>query len=120
VGIIIEEINPKFSGSMYESFLKKVDAIAMDKPVSEAFEERKIMAQKLNELHEIINDIYDEIGIRNGLIKSEIFRKAFQGVYGKRVRAVEDDYYIAIGKIMDYLNENRDKIISEIKNSVSV
>jgi len=117
VGIVINEINEKFSGSMFENFLRKVDNTPLEIELSAAYDIRKDMAKQLYNLYEKINEIYYELGTKNALIKSEIFRKAFQGVYGKRVRNIEDDFYTAINKLSQYLEENKDEIINELKQS---
>jgi len=120
VGIVINEIYPKFSGSMFESFLKKVDVYPMDKPLSESYEIRKKMAKELYDVYELINEIYNETGLKNALVKGEIFRKTFQSVYGKRVRTIEDDYFTAIEKIKKYLIEHKTELINEFSENLGI
>jgi ParB family chromosome partitioning protein len=111
VGIAIEEINPKFSGSMFESLLKKIDIESLNLELSEAYKERKRRAELLYNLYEKINEIYYETGLKNALIKAEIFRKAFQNVYGKRIRKIEDDYYTSLNKLISELDKNKEQYV---------
>jgi len=111
VGIVIEEINPKFSGSMFESLLKKIDIEPLNLELSEAYKERNSRAELLYNLYEKINEIYYETGLKNALIKTEIFRKAFQNVYGKRIRKIEDDYYTSLNKLISELDKNREQYV---------
>ena len=111
VGIVIEEINPKFSGSMFESLLKKIDIEPLNLELSEAYKERKRRAELLYNLNEKINEIYYETGLKNALIKAEIFRKAFQNVYGKRIRKIEDDYYTSLNKLISELDKNKEQYV---------
>jgi ParB family chromosome partitioning protein len=103
VGIVIEELNPKFSGYHWEQLLKKIDNIFFDMELPTAYEERRKMAELLNEANDILNERYNELGLNNALLKRELVTKAIQNVYGKRVRVIEDDYYTAIRKIMEEL-----------------
>jgi len=103
VGIIIEELNPKFSGYHWEGLLKKIDNVFLNMELTNAWKERHKMAEKLNEANEILNERYYELGLNNALLKRELVQKAVQNIYGKRVRVIEDDFYTALEKIKEEL-----------------
>jgi len=104
LGVVLEELNQKFPAGAFENFLKKVDAF-LDLPLSEAVVERRKRAEKLTELGEVLNEVYDKLGYSNALLKTELVRKAVQKAYGKRVRTIEDDYYTALEKVKRALGE---------------
>jgi len=104
VGIALEELNPKFSGSIFENWLKKVDAIPFELSLEEVYPLRKQRAQKLVRMKEKIDEIFEELGWTNHLLKTEIFRKAFQKVYGKNVRSIEDEFDESYEKLYEALD----------------
>jgi len=105
VGIIIEELNPKFSGYHWEGLLKKIDNVFLDMELNRAWEERHRMSEKLNEANDVLNERYYELGLNNALLKRELVQKAIQNIYGKRVRVIEDDFYTALEKIKEELKK---------------
>lgn len=93
VGFVIEELqDKKFPGYAFEKVLKKVDDF-LGYPLKDAREERLKRAQVLEEVKEVLNERYAQLGLTNALQKETIVTKAFQNLYGKRVRKVEDDFY---------------------------
>ncbi|RUM87455.1 MAG: chromosome partitioning protein ParB [Thermodesulfatator sp.] len=97
-GFVLEEFEPRFPASFYESLLAKIDRF-LEEPLAEAAEERRRRAQKLLEVNQEVNAKYAELGWTNALLKGEIVRKAVQRAYGVRVRSIEDEYYDALEKI---------------------
>ena len=104
LGFVLEEINKKFPAGAFENLLKKIDEF-LSMPLQEAEKERKRRAQKVYEVGEILNQVYEKLGMTNALMKTELLRKAVQKVYGKRVRKIEDDFYTALEKIKKALLE---------------
>jgi ParB family chromosome partitioning protein len=98
LGFTIEELEPKFSASFYESFVSKIDKF-LRLPLSSAVEERRNRAKALFELNKLVNEKYAEFGWDNALLKGEIIKKAVQKAYGVRVRTIPDDFYTAIEKV---------------------
>jgi len=99
-GFVLEEYEPRFPASFYESFVAKIDQF-LDLPLQEAAEERRRRAQKLLELNEVVNEVYSRLGLTNALLKGEIVRKAVQLAYGVRVRKIEDDFYEALERVKE-------------------
>ncbi len=98
LGFTIEELEPKFSASFYESFVSKIDKF-LQLPLSSAVEERRNRAKALFDLNKLVNEKYAEFGWDNALLKGEIIKKAVQKAYGMRVRAIHDDFYTAIERV---------------------
>ncbi|QER41671.1 chromosome partitioning protein ParB [Thermodesulfobacterium sp. TA1] len=94
-GFAIEEFDPKFPASFYESFVSKIDEF-LRKPLKESAEERRKRAKALIELNQVVNQKYAEFGWDNALLKGEIVRKAVQKAFGVRVRTIEEEFYSAI------------------------
>ncbi|OAG28730.1 ParB/RepB/Spo0J family partition protein [Thermodesulfatator autotrophicus] len=103
-GFVLEEVEPKFPASFYESFVSKIDQF-LHEPLEEAARERRRRAEKLVELNHQVNETYARLGLTNALLKGEIVRKAVQRAYGIRVRKIDDDFYEAIEKIKEALAE---------------
>ncbi|QJA05496.1 chromosome partitioning protein ParB [Thermosulfurimonas marina] len=103
-GFVLEEFEPRFPASFYESLLSKIDRF-LEEPLSEAAEERRRRAQKLLEVNQEVNAKYGELGWTNALLKGEIVRKAIQRAYGVRVRTIEDEYYDALEKVKAAVRE---------------
>jgi len=104
VGFVLEEINRKFPAGSFENLLKKIDEF-LEMPLKEAAEERRRRAKKVYEVGEVLNEVYQKLGMTNALMKAELLRKAVQKVYGKRVRKIEDDFYTALKKVEEALKE---------------
>jgi len=100
VGFVIERLNQRFPGYAFEKVLKKVDNF-LDVPLGSAKEEREKRADLLLKAGEVLNARYEELGLQNPIQKEVIVSKAFQRVYGKRVRFIDDDYYTAFNKIIE-------------------
>jgi len=100
LGFAIEEINPKFPAGFYDDFVSKIDQF-LAKPMTEAAEERRKRAELLSQLNEIVTEKYAEFQWDNPLMKGDIVRKAVQKAYGVRVRAIGDDFYTAVKKVME-------------------
>ncbi|WP_022852914.1 ParB/RepB/Spo0J family partition protein [Thermodesulfatator atlanticus] len=99
-GFVLEEFEPKFPASFYESFISKIDQF-LHEPLEEAREERRRRAQKLVELNQVVNETYAKLGLTNALLKGEIVRKAVQLAYGVRVRKIEDEFYEAVERVKE-------------------
>jgi len=84
--------------------LKKLDEF-LTLPLKEAEKERESRASLLREVREVVEEKYQELGLTNALHKEAIVSKAFQMVYGKRVRSVEDDFYTAFHKIKEAIRK---------------
>lgn len=104
LGFVLEEINKKFPAGAFENLLKKVDEF-LSEPLESAVKERERRARRLAELGDVLNDVYNNLGLTNALMKSELVRKAIQKAYGKRVRKIEDDFYTALDKVEKALKE---------------
>ncbi|NPB08955.1 MAG: ParB N-terminal domain-containing protein [Thermodesulfobacteria bacterium] len=103
-GFVLEEFEPRFPASFYESLLAKIDRF-LEEPLSEAAEERRRRARKLVELNQVVNETYARLGFTNALLKGEIVRKAVQLAYGVRVRKIEDDFYEALERVKEACEE---------------
>ncbi|AEH44680.1 ParB domain protein nuclease [Thermodesulfatator indicus DSM 15286] len=103
-GFILEEFEPRFPASFYESFVSKIDNF-LHEPLEEASKERRRRAEKLVELNQQVNETYARLGLTNALLKGEIVRKAVQRAYGIRVRKIDDEFYEAIEKVKEALNK---------------
>ena len=99
-GFVLEEYEPRFPASFYESLVSKIDQF-LHEPLEEAAQERRRRAQKLVELNEAVNEAYARLGLTNALMKGEIVRKAVQLAYGVRVRKIEDDFYEALERVKE-------------------
>lgn len=99
-GFAIEEYDPRFPASFYETFLSKIDEF-LRKPLNEASEERRKRAESLIELNKIVNEKYAEFGWENALLKGEIVRKAVQRAFGSRVRTIEEGFYTALERVKE-------------------
>jgi len=92
VGFITDRFGDKrFPGYAFEKVLKKVDGFT-SLPLREAEAEREKRATLLEEVKDVLNSKYEELGLTNALHKEAIVSKAFQMIYGKRVRTIEDDF----------------------------
>ncbi len=99
-GFVLEEFEPRFPASFYESLLSKIDRF-LSEPLEEAAEERRRRAQKLLDLNQAVNSTYARLGLTNALLKGEIVRKSVQMAYGMRVRKIEDDFYEALERVQE-------------------
>ncbi len=102
-GFVLDEFEPRFPASFYESFVSKIDRF-LTEPLPEAADERRRRARKLLELNEAVNDAYARLGLTNALLKGEIVRKAVQMAYGIRVRKIEDEFFDAIESVRNACN----------------
>ncbi len=101
VGFVIDRFQDRrFPGYAFEKVLKKVDSF-LELPLSEAQRERERRAELLLEAKDVLNRRYEELQLQNALQKEAIVVRAFQNVYGKRVRSVEDDFYTAFRRMME-------------------
>ena len=101
VGFITDRFGEKrFPAYAFERVLKKVDEF-LRMPLEEAEREREKRANVLRDVREVMEEKYQELGLTNALHKEAIITKAFQLVYGKRVRVVEDDFYTVFEKIKE-------------------
>jgi len=101
VGFITDRFGEKrFPAYAFEKVLKKVDEF-LTIPLEEAERERENRANLLREVREVMEEKYQELGLTNALQKEAIITKAFQSVYGKRVRRIEDDFYTTFEKIKE-------------------
>lgn len=101
VGFITDRFGEKrFPAYAFERVLKKVDEF-LRMPLEEAENERERRANTLRDVREVMEEKYQELGLTNALHKEAIITKAFQLVYGKRVRVVEDDFYTVFEKIKE-------------------
>ena len=98
-GVALEEEDPKFSPSCFENILKKVDTMFLELPIYQAYKERQKRARILVKTYEKVNKRFYELGLRNYFLKSAIVAKAFQKIYGQRVRAIDDDFYTCFEKL---------------------
>ncbi len=103
-GFAIEELDPRFPASFYESFVSKIDQF-LNLPLQEAAEERRKRANALIELNQVVNEKYAELGWENALLKGEIVRKAVQKAYGIRVRTIEEEFYAAVERVKEACQE---------------
>lgn len=99
-GFAIEEFDPRFPASFYESFVSKIDHF-LRLPLKEAAEERRKRASALIDLNQVVNEKYSELGWENALMKGEIVRKAVQKAYGVRVRTIEEEFYTAVERVKE-------------------
>ena len=99
-GFVLEEYEPRFPASFYESFVSKIDQF-LHEPLEEAAQERRRRAEKLVELNQAVNEAYARLGLTNALLKGEIVRKAVQLAYGVRVRKIEDEFYEAVERVKE-------------------
>ena len=101
VGFVIDRFQDKrFPGYAFEKVLRKVDEF-LRVPLSEAEKERERRAKLLLEVKDVLNRRYEELQLQNALQKEAIVTKAFQNIYGKRVRTVEDDFYTVFEKLKE-------------------
>ena len=101
VGFITDRFGEKrFPAYAFEKVLKKADEF-LTLPLEEAEKERENRANVLREVREVMEEKYQELGLTNALQKEAIITKAFQNVYGKRVRNVEDDFYTVFEKLKE-------------------
>ena len=99
-GFAIEEFDPRFPASFYESFVSKIDNF-LGMPLKDAAEERRKRAEALIDLNRVVNEKYAELGWQNALMKGEIVRKSVQKAYGVRVRTIEEDFYTAVERVKE-------------------
>jgi len=101
VGFVIDRFQDRrFPGYAFEKVLKKADNF-LNVSLEEAEGERESRARLLLELKEVLNEKYEELGLQNALQKETIVTRAFQNIYGKRVRNVEDDFYTVFNKLKE-------------------
>jgi len=101
VGFITDRFQDKrFPGYAFEKVLKKADNF-LSLPLTEAEKERERRARLLMEVKEVLNSRYEELQLQNALQKEAIVTKAFQNIYGKRVRTIEDDFYTVFEKLKE-------------------
>ncbi|MDW8095864.1 MAG: ParB/RepB/Spo0J family partition protein, partial [Aquificaceae bacterium] len=105
VGFVVDrKEDKKFPGYAFEKVLKKVDAF-LDLPLKEAEKERESRAEVLLRAKDVLNRKYEELGLKNALQKEAIVSKAFQMVYGRYVRSVNEDFYEVFEKLMSKIPE---------------
>ncbi|NPB06245.1 MAG: ParB N-terminal domain-containing protein [Aquificae bacterium] len=103
VGFITDYFGDKrFPAYAFEKVLKKVDEF-LPLPLEQAQQERIRRAELLREVREVLDERYRELGLTNALHKEALVTKAFQSVYGKRVRKVDDDFYGVFTKLKEAL-----------------
>jgi ParB family chromosome partitioning protein len=101
VGFIIDRFQDRrFPGYAFEKVLRKADSF-LRVPLSEAEKERESRARLLMEVKEVLNKRYEDLQLQNALQKEAIVTKAFQNIYGKRVRTLEDDFYTVFEKLKE-------------------
>ncbi len=101
VGFVIERFGERrFPGYAFEKVLKKADEF-LELHLEEAQKERERRAQLLLEVKDVLNEHYETLGLKNALQKEAIVTKAFQNIYGKRVRTIEDDFYTVFEKLKE-------------------
>jgi ParB family chromosome partitioning protein len=101
VGFITDEYNDKrFPVYAFERVLQRIDNWT-DYELTLAIEERRKRAEILLDLRKVLDERYKELGLKNSLSKGIIVNKAWQAVYGKRVRVIEDDFYSAMKKLRE-------------------
>jgi len=98
VGFAIKQVS-RFPAYAFERILKKVDTF-LNLPLKDAKVERERRAELLLRAGEVLNEKYKELGLQNALQKEAIVSRAFQNIYGKRVRIVEDDFYTVFEKLI--------------------
>ena len=99
VGFVIDYFKEdRFPWYAFEKVLRRIDEF-LDLPFEEAKQERIKRAQKLLEVKNVLNEQYEKLGLKNALQKETIVTKAWQNIYGPRVRIIEDDYYTALEKL---------------------
>ncbi len=101
IGFITDEYGDKrFPAYAFEKVLQKVDNwTELELPF--ARDERRKRAEVLMELRIVLDERYKELGLKNALSKETIVLKAWQSIYGKRVRVISDDFYSAFKKLKD-------------------
>ncbi len=105
-GIVYErkmEKGEKFSGTAYEPIIKKVDMFFTE-PLVTAIEKRKAMADRIEELHNKVNEIIVEL--RNRGVKHPFIRQYVISLVNpiKRKRIVEESFDDVLDKLMENLN----------------
>ncbi len=101
VGFVLEELgDERFPGYAFERVLRRVDGF-LSLPLEEAGEERRKRAEVLLDLKDVLNRRYEELKLTNAILKEAIVSKAFQSIYGKRVKKVEDDFFSVISKLKE-------------------
>jgi ParB family chromosome partitioning protein len=101
VGFITDRMDDKkFPGYAFEKVLKKLDYF-LEQPISQAQKERENRANLLLKAKEVLNKRYEELQMKNPLQKEAIVSKAFQSLYGRYARTITDDFYTAIEKLID-------------------
>jgi ParB family chromosome partitioning protein len=81
VGFVLDYFkDEKFPGYAFERVLKKIDNF-LDLPMKEAEQERINRAKKLIEVKEVLNQKYEQLGLKNALQKETIVSKAWQNIY---------------------------------------
>jgi len=94
----------RFPCSAFEDVLKKVDDW-LSWNIELAWEERIKRAEILMKLKDVLQQRYDELGLNNALYKKVLVNKAFQMIYGKNARKIEDDYYSCLEKLEEALKK---------------
>ncbi|MEO0202502.1 MAG: ParB/RepB/Spo0J family partition protein [candidate division WOR-3 bacterium] len=101
IGFITDEFDDKrFPAYAFEKVLNKIDNWT-DLELPQAREERIKRAKVLLDLRIVLDERYKELGLKNALNKEAIVLKAWQTIYGKRVRVIEDDFYNAMEKLKE-------------------
>jgi ParB family chromosome partitioning protein len=101
IGFITDEYNDKrFPAYAFERVLQRIDNWT-DYELTLAIEERRKRAEILLDLRKVLDERYKELGLKNSLSKGIIVNKAWQAIYGKRVRVIEDDFYSAVKKLIN-------------------
>ncbi|MEO0144745.1 MAG: ParB N-terminal domain-containing protein [candidate division WOR-3 bacterium] len=101
IGFITDEYGDKrFPAYAFEKVLAKVDNWT-DLELPKAKDERRKRAEILLDLRVVLDERYKELGLKNALNKEAIVSKAWQAIYGKRVRVIEDDFYNAMRKLKE-------------------
>jgi len=99
LGFVVDRFNVgRFPGYAFEKVLVKVDDFT-SYALKDAEKERERRARLLMETREVLEERYNELGLKNALTKEALVLKAFQENYGKWVRNVTDDFYTAFEKI---------------------
>ena len=102
IGFIIERFEERrFSGFAWENVLKKIDNFYVVNPIKQTDKQREERAKLLIEANKVLNEKFSELAVDNHFLKNEIVNKVWQSIYGKRVRAIEDNYEIALNKIIE-------------------
>ncbi len=101
VGFVIDRLGEKrFPGYAFEKVLRRVDTF-LNEPLRSAEKEREERAELLLEVKEALNRRYEELGLSNPLQKEALVTKAFQNLYGKRVRSIGDSFKEVFSKLRD-------------------